>query len=205
MAEMVAETQRLRLREWDEADVEPFYRVMNTPEVLKYLGGVQSPQQWRAAAERLFSYQREFGFTFWIVEEKASGRLLGWCGLKRINYPGAPNPGDMEIGWRYRPDAWGTGIAKEAAIAALDLAFDRFDAPFVVADTTSENTGSWGLMERLGMTYQPHLDFVDQRFDPPIGVSKQWRIDAADWPAARAAALAPRRSGQDGLAGDLRP
>ena len=74
----------------------------------------------------------------------------------------------------------------------MDLAFDRFAAPFVVAVTTQDNRGSWGLMERLGMTYRAALDFTDSRFDPPIGVSKQWRMDAADWPAARTAALARR-------------
>lgn len=188
----IAETPRLRLREWDEADVAPFYAVMNDAEVLRHLGGLQTSEQWGAAANRVLGYQRELGFTFWIVEERDGNRLLGWCGLKRINYPGAPNAGDMEIGWRYRRDAWGTGIAKEAAVTALDLAFDRFAAPFVVAVTTAENIGSWGLMQRLGMRYSPGLDFVDTRFEPPIGVSKQWRIDAADWPAARAASLAPR-------------
>ncbi len=193
MADTVVETARLRLRTWDEADIAPFYDVMNDADVLRHLGGLQTPAQFRAAADRLLGYQRDFGFTFWIVEERDSGRLLGWCGLKRVNYPGAPNQGDVEIGWRYRPDAWGTGIAKEAAIAVLDLAFDRFDAPFVVAVTTAENVGSWGLMERLGMTYQPDLDFTDERFDPPIGISRQWRMDAADWSAARAEALSPRR------------
>ena len=195
MADIIAETDRLRLREWTEADIEPFYAVMNNPEVMRYLGGLQTPAQWRQVTDRLFAFQRDMGFTFWIVEQRDDGRLLGWCGLKRINYPGAPNPGDMEIGWRYREDVWGTGVSKEAAMASLDLAFDRFDAPFVVAVTTTENRGSWGLMERLGMTYQPALDFVDPRFDPPIGITKQWRIDASDWPAARAAALSPRRQG----------
>ena len=172
MAETVAETARLRLRTWDEADVEPFFAVMNDAEVLRHLGGLQTPAQWRAAADRLFAYQREYGFTFWIVEGRDSGRLLGWCGLKRINYPGAPNQGDMEIGWRYRPDSWGRGIAKEAAIAALDLAFERFGAAFVVADTTAANTASWGLMERLGMTRRPDLDFAHPHFAPDHPLSQ---------------------------------
>ena len=38
---------------------------------------------------------------------------------------------------------------------------------------------------RLGMAYRAELDFVDPRF--PDQVVKQWRIDAADWPAAKAA------------------
>ncbi len=42
MAEIVAETERLRLREWDEADRLLFYERMNRPEVMEYLGGVQT-------------------------------------------------------------------------------------------------------------------------------------------------------------------
>ena len=46
------------------------------------------------------------------------------CGLKRVTSPGAPNPGDCEGGWRLREDAWGQGLAKEAAIASLEV-FER--------------------------------------------------------------------------------
>ncbi len=189
MAKTVVETARLCLREWDGADRDPFYAVMNTPAVMRYLGGLQTPEQWAGVFDRVVGYQRDLGHTFWLVERRDSGEILGWCGLKRINYPGAPNLGDMEVGWRYREEAWGQGIAKEAAVASLDLAFGRFAAPFVVAVTFDVNAASWGLMERLGMTYDPTLDFNDPRF-ADLGLTKQWRIDAADWPAARAAALA---------------
>ena len=188
MADTIAQTARLRLREWAPEDSPAFYAVMNTPAVMRYLGGLQTPEQWDATFDRLIGYQRTLGHTFWLVERKDDGELLGWCGLKRINYPNAPNPGDMEIGWRYREEAWGQGIAKEAAIATLDLAFGRFAAPFVVAVTFAVNRASWGLMERLGMTYDAALDFDDPRF-PDLNPTRQWRIDAADWPAARAAAL----------------
>ncbi len=188
MARVIAETARLRLREWGEGDCDAFYAIMNTPAVMRYLGGVQTAEQWRETYQRLAGYQRDHGYTFWIVERRDDGEMLGFCGLKHINYPGAPNPGDYEAGWRFRESAWGKGIAKEAAIATLDLAFGAFAAPFVVAVTFDANRGSWGLMERLGMRYRPELDFIDPRF-PGMGPTKQWRIDAADWPAARAAAL----------------
>ena len=187
MASTIVETGRLRLREWDNADEASFYAVMNTPPVMRHLGGVQTPDQWHAAYERLRGYQRDFGFTFWIVERTSDGELQGFCGLKRVNNDGAPNAGECEIGWRLRESAWGQGIAKEAAIATLDLAFGRFAEPSAVALTFDANTSSWGLMERLGMTYDPALDFVDPRF--PEDLVKQWRMTAADWPAARAAAL----------------
>jgi RimJ/RimL family protein N-acetyltransferase len=190
---MIAETDRLVLRKWGEGDSDRFHAIMNRPAVMRWLGGVQGPEEWSAAYERIIGYQRDFGFTFWIVERKADGEMLGFCGLKRANAPGADAiAGDIEIGWRLREEAWGQGYAKEAAIASLDLAFDRFRAPFVIAMTALGNLPSQGLMKRLGMIRRADLDFVHQAFPADSDVNPQsiFRIDAADWPAARAAAIA---------------
>lgn len=192
MTRIAVETERLILREWGEQDEWAFYEVMNTPLVMRWLGGVQSREEWHAGYQRLLGYQRDFSFTFWIVERKSDGQVLGFCGLKRANAPGAMFQGEVEIGWRLREDAWGKGYAKEAAIASLDLAFGRFGAPHVVAITALGNEPSQGLMKRLGMVRREDLDFIDERFAPDSEVNPQivYRIDAADWPAAKAAALA---------------
>lgn len=190
MAEIVARTDRLILRTWGDGDSDRFYEAMNTPAVMRHLGGVQDRAAWDAAKGRLDSYQRDHGHTFWIVERIADGELLGFCGLKRVNTEGAgPIAGDFEIGWRLRESAWGKGIAKEAAIAALDLAFGRFGAPHVVALTVSDNSESWGLMRRLGMVRREDFDFEDPRHGPELNPTIIYRIEAADWAAARAAAL----------------
>src|SRR4051812_46574679 len=141
MADVVVATERLILREWDEPDEACFYAIMNKSAVMQHLGGVQTAEGWRAAFERLRLYQREFGHTFWIVEDNASAEILGFCGLKRVNSPGAGAEltGMPEIGWRLRESAWGKGIAKEAAIASLDLAFDRFGFDRVIAITIPAN------------------------------------------------------------------
>lgn len=193
MAEIAVETERLRLRTWDAEDEFRFYDVMNTPAVMRWLGGQQSPEDWHAGYQRLLGYQRDHGFTFWIVERKDDDEILGFCGLKRANAPGSVGIIDeVEIGWRLREDAWGKGYAKEAAIASLDLAFDRFEAPRVVAVTAAGNAPSQGLMKRLGMSRRPDLDFVDERFPPESAVNPQvvFEVEASDWPARRATALA---------------
>lgn len=192
MAELVAETERLRLRTWARPDREEFVRHLNTPAVMRWLGGVQDEAACTAAFERIEQYQREFGHTLWIVERKADSALLGFCGLKRVNSPGAPNPGDFEVGWRLREDAWGQGFAKEAAIASLDLAFGKFHAPHVVALTVEGNQASQGLMKRLGMVRREDMDFEDDRFGPELNPTIVYRIDAGEWAAARATAT--RRS-----------
>lgn len=192
MARIVAQTERLRLRTWDDEDQFRFYRVMNKPGVMRWLGGLQTPEEWGAGYDRLRAYERDFGFSFWIVERQEDDEILGFCGLKRANAPGAEAiAGEIEIGWRLREDAWGHGYAKEAAIASLDLAFDRFQAARVVAVTAARNVPSQGLMKRLGMSRREELDFIDQRFPPDSDVNPQmvFLIEAAGWPQARAAAL----------------
>ena len=183
MAEIVAETERLILRDWQEGDRDAFFAIMNTPAVMEHLGGVQTPEQWAGAFDRLLSYQREDGHTFWIVVRKDGGTILGFCGLKRANAPGARFQGDMEIGWRLREDAWGQGFATEAATASLDLAFGRFAAPHVVAMTARGNLPSQAVMKRLGMIRREELDYIDVRFPVESEINPQivWSIDAADW------------------------
>ena len=185
MVEVAAETERLRLRTWNDADKAEFVRVTNTPAVMRWLGGVQSAESMAAGFDRIDGYQRDFGHTLWAVERKADGALLGFCGLKRVNSPGASCPGDFEVGWRLREDAWGQGFAKEAAVASLDLAFGRFAAPHVVALTVAGNAASQGLMQRLGMTRRQELHFIDDRFGPDMNPTIVYRIDAHDWPEAR--------------------
>ena len=192
MAEVAATTKRLILRDWEPADEAAFYDIMNTFPVMEHLGGLQTRDEWNAGYQRLRDYQRDDGHTFWIVEDKESRELLGFCGLKRANAPGASFHGAMEIGWRLRESAWGKGIAKEAAIASLDIAFDRFRSLTVVAPTSRANIASQGLMKRLGMIRRDDLDYIDTRFPQDSDINPQivHSIDATEWPAARVRALA---------------
>jgi len=165
MLEFRHDTDRLALRDWREEDWDTFWRVTNTPAVMRWLGGVADETTRTAARARLESYQSDHGYTFWVVERREDGALLGFCGLKRSNQTGGPQ-GMMEVGWRLREDAWGQGYAKEAAAASLTLAFDRFGADEVIALTVQNNTPSWGLMLRLGMERREDLDFDSPDFGP---------------------------------------
>ncbi len=180
-AGVAIETPRLRLRSWREEDKAPFFRDTNTEAVMRWLGGVKTREQIEAMIDKFGSWEAERGFTFWAVERKEDGAVLGFCGLKRADDAGTKFLGEMEIGWRLREEAWGQGYAKEAASASLDFAFDRAGAGRVVALTVDGNTPSWGLMERLGMTRRPDLDYVGASWaDGPIIV---YSIERQEWPA----------------------
>lgn len=179
------ETERLILRDWREGDWLPFWEGTNTTNVMRWLGGVADEQTRRNAQARLISYNENFGHTFWCVERKADGAILGFCGLKRCTDENGPF-GMVEAGWRLREDAWGRGYAKEAAIASLDLAFGQFGADEVIALTVEANKDSWGLMRRLGMARRPEFDFDETMWSQDYGKVIVHAITRGQWIAQNA-------------------
>lgn len=175
----IIETARLKLRDWDAADTAPFAAHTNTPNVMRWLGGVKTDAEMAELVAKLQRWQAERGFTFWAVERRDDAELLGFCGIKIADTPGSPIEGDHEIGWRLREADWGKGYAREAAEASLDFIFHEIGAPYVVAITFIENEPSWGLMERLGMTRRPDLDYHDERFPGYLAIV--YRIAREEW------------------------
>ena len=180
MAEFRLETPRLILRDWRDEDWAPFFDGTNTPEGMRWLGGVMDAARQAVQRSRLIGYTRDFGHTFWALERRSDGAMLGMCGLKRSNQPGGPQ-GDFEVGWRLRGDAQGQGYAREAAMASLNHAFTALGAPHVLALTVQGNAPSWGLMERLGMERRADLDFDSADFDPATGRIIAYALTRANW------------------------
>lgn len=170
MSEIVAETERLIIRTWRDGDRAVYLATCNTEAVTAHLNGPATEEEIDAALARIATSQREHGFSFWAVERKTDGALLGYCGLRICDDLERPVHGMVEIGWRLREDAWGQGYAREAAQAAFDWAWTNLDAERVVSFTVPANRPSWRLMERLGMTRCPDLDFAHPRFpaDDPL-------------------------------------
>jgi RimJ/RimL family protein N-acetyltransferase len=148
------ETPRLVLRPWRDGDREPFWEMACDAEVMRYLMKLDRVAS-DARIDDMIVMQDEHGHCFWAVERREDGRFLGFCGVVVPREP----IWEYEIGWRLSRDAWGQGYAREAAQASLDWSWDHIDAPSIMAITNIENTRSWGLMERLGMTRYPEEDF----------------------------------------------
>ena len=163
MAEFRYETERMILRDWRDEDWPEFWRKTNTPAVMEWLGGVMDDATNKAAQQRVIDYGLQHGHTFWALECRETSAILGFCGLKRCNDKDGPL-GDMEIGWRLAEEHWGKGYAREAAEASLRIGFEQFAAPLIIALTVLENTPSWGLMKRLGMSRREDLDFESTMF-----------------------------------------
>ena len=185
MADIIAETDRLILRTIEEGDAIEQDRLLNTPSVMARLGGVKELHEIEAKhAKAMAMYARE-GFSFLFMIEKASGEMVGHCGIKRVDNPLAPNVGDHEIGWLVREDRWRRGYAEEAMRAVLDWAFTRITAPHVVALTSHANAGSWKLMQKLGMVRREDLDFADPAFPAEDNPTIQYSLTQEQWESSQ--------------------
>ena len=181
MADIVAETDRLILRTIEEGDAAEQDRLLNTPTVMARLGGVKELHEIEAKHAKSMAMYAQEGFSFLFMVEKASGEIVGHCGMKRVDNPLAPNVGDHEVGWLVREDRWRRGYAEEAMRAVLAWAFERVGAPHVVALTSHANIGSWKLMEKLGMIRRADLDFSDPAFPPDDNPTIQYSLSRDQW------------------------
>lgn len=152
-------TPRLALRSWAARDRAPYHAIKQDPAVMATLGPLQTRAESDATLDRLIAFQELHGYTFWAMERRSDGVLLGYAGL--LHGPeDTPIAGALEIGWGLGSAHWGRGYAREAAEAVLAWAWANTGADQVTAITTPANTRSWGLMERLGMRRDPAGDFL---------------------------------------------
>jgi len=185
LGDIVLETERLILRKTTEGDAVLQDRYLNTPTVMEHLGGVKELHEIEAKHSKTMALFAQHGFGFMMMIEKATGELVGHCGIKRVDNPHAPNRGDHEIGWLVREDRWRRGYAHEAMRAVIDWCFGPVGAPHLVALTSEGNTGSWKLMEKLGMVRRTDLDFTDPDLSDSDNPLIQYSLNPAQWKAAR--------------------
>jgi RimJ/RimL family protein N-acetyltransferase len=168
------QTARLELRPMFEDDLDALVELDGFEEVRTAIDPFAEHIPDDAAARR--EYERRFlhpaGYLAAI--ERATGRFLGWFQLEadrdRASGGGdaasgggaedASRPGgadlvhtEIEIGYRFRPDAWGRGFASEGAAALLADALSRLDVTRVYAHALLTNGASIGVMQKIGMTY----------------------------------------------------
>ncbi|RDL51468.1 hypothetical protein BLJAPNOD_02602 [Ensifer sp. M14] len=158
---MRIETERLRLRPWDECDIAPFAVINADPDVRRYYyPSILTPAETADVIAECDAHLRKHGFGFVALERKADATLIGGLGLSIAGdeIPGGPH---VEIGWILGRHYWRNGYALEAARACLEHAWTRLELTEIIGYTSRINNPSRALMEKLGMRSDPTEDFDD--------------------------------------------
>jgi RimJ/RimL family protein N-acetyltransferase len=156
------ETERLILRGWTDADVEPWADMNADPRVMEFFPSTLTREQSYESAERMRAELEQLGYGWFVMELKERPGFSGVLALCEVRWD-APFQPKREIGWRLPVHAWGYGYATEGAKALFDFARDTLHWDELVAFTAKINLRSQRVMQRLGMTHDPREDFLHPR------------------------------------------
>ena len=161
MTKIILETKRLLLREFESDDARFIYELNLNPNVIKYTGNTAFNDV-NEARQFITDYSdyRENGFGRWVVINKSTSELLGWCGLKYDD-----TLDETDIGFRFFESFWNLGYATESAKACLDFGFKHLKLTKIVGRAMKDNIASVKVLEKIGLVYER-----DQLFDGNEGV-----------------------------------
>jgi RimJ/RimL family protein N-acetyltransferase len=142
-------TRRLVLRPRTLADTEACLAMDRDGEVTRFVSGPWcDPAAHRAFVEARTLGPYPPGLGYWtICSRDDPDSFLGWTLLIPEDMVGP----EIEIGWRLRREAWGQGLATEAATPVLRHAFATLKLPEVIAEIDPANAASLKVAEKLGL------------------------------------------------------
>ncbi|PWV99148.1 RimJ/RimL family protein N-acetyltransferase [Hoeflea marina] len=166
------ETGRQRIRHFrdDEADRRFFHRMSSDDAILRFFAQRWTRAEADSKLDEMNARTRSNGFGWAIAELRDTGEPVGLVGLGKLRIEEITGPG-VEIGWRYVPEAWGRGLATEAALALRDHGFrpsgtgpeSGLGLERLLAMAVPDNHASLGVMRRIGM-----LPVQGVEFDHPL-------------------------------------
>lgn len=151
----ILSTERCILREFSPTDAAVLFDLNSNSNVVRYTGDVafDSVEATRKFIQNYSDYEKN-GFGRWLVIEKNSKVVLGWCGLKYYD-------NEVDIGYRFFEHFWGKGFATETARACLDYGFNVLNLQRIVGNCMLENTASIRVLEKLGMQRLQEKNLAD--------------------------------------------
>jgi RimJ/RimL family protein N-acetyltransferase len=155
-AQQPIETERLILRPFVEEDAAAWLPLISLPEIICYTGDTPAESVEEARALLCSRPLRDYalhGFGRLAVIEKASGRMVGFCGFKYVT-----ELGETDIGYRFLPDCWGKGYATESAAALMQEGRHAQGIRRVVGTVHPDNPASGRVLEKLGLRFERLLE-----------------------------------------------
>jgi len=151
---MIVETERLLLRRFEPRDFEPLARFYTDDQVMRHMlpgrGLSRSEAQDRAKSNihNFNDHWERRGYGVWAVQDRASKRLLGQCGLRWV-----AEAEQTELLYLLGKTYWGAGYAMEVGRAWLQWFDTHFPGEPLFADVHAEHARSQRVLAKLGFGY----------------------------------------------------
>ncbi|MEI2299396.1 GNAT family N-acetyltransferase [Ensifer sp. MJa1] len=172
-------TERLIIRPFAANDFPSFLAYHRLPEVYRFL--YQAPLDETAARAKFAKasaprLEDDGDVAVFAVERQDDGVVLGEVLLKLASKAA----GQAETGYIFNPAFAGKGYATEAMRSVLNLGFSTLNFHRIFARLDALNSGSVGVVERLGMRREAHL-IENDRFNDTWGDEFVYALLRREW------------------------
>lgn len=140
-------TQRTIQRPMTRADAPTWFSWRSDAEVMRFaaFGPDADIEVTMDKIERAMACDARFGFSKWLVLDRATGEPIGDAGLLPM-----PDSEDFELGYRLKRARWGQGLATEIARSWVEHARDELALSHLVAFAHHEHIASQRVLEKVG-------------------------------------------------------
>lgn len=171
---------RLELRRFTPADLPLLTGLNADPVVMRWLGGVMSPEQTAdmLQARILDYYHANPGLGVWATVLRSGGECIGFHLLNHIQ-----GETQIQVGYRLFPQHWGRGYATEMTVALLGYGYRRLGLDRIAAITALDNHASQRVLRKSGLPRLQDRAFPHPAY-APYGPMAYFERSAPDWLAA---------------------
>ena len=173
------ESERLYIRLIESSDIDDVYDYVGNPEVMKY---EKDQYMTRDSLMNLITYFKEHK-SMYVVMLKDEPKVIGQVYLGKTN-PTFNN--EYNLGYIFNPDYHSKGYCTEACREIMRYGFEELQVNRIRAACNPENTPSWKVMEKLGMTKEAHfkkkVHFRDDALGNPIYTDEYvYAMNITEW------------------------
>ncbi len=155
-------TERLLLTPFALTDLDLAVEMWTDPEVAKYVGGVMTEAEIRQQMSDVTKRGGNGGIGIWCIADRRTGEKLGDSFLLPLPIDeedtdfslvvmGQMPDAEIEIGFFFKPSAWGQGYATEVCERLLQFAFQEVSLNEVVSSVDEDNVASKKVLEKCGL------------------------------------------------------
>jgi RimJ/RimL family protein N-acetyltransferase len=151
-------TERLVGTRPSPSDADALAAFWDDERIAAWLGGTRSREQVDAILARWDQHWDEHGFGPFVLRDRDTGAVVGWCGLQWTTVAGERA---IELLYGIDAERWGEGLTTEAARRIVTLADEELGLDELVSFTMTTNRASQRVMEKSGFGYEREIVHAD--------------------------------------------
>lgn len=164
MTSVVAQTERLILRQFHSGDLDALAEVLGDADVMAFsVTGPLAPAQVQEKIQSYGTHWSRWGYGLCAVVHRRDDKVIGYCGLQHFDDIGGRQ--EIEVGYRLNRQYWGCGYATEAAGAIVEFGFVALGLERMISMIDPRNLRSIRVAEKIGLHYEKDADcggYVDR-------------------------------------------